>query len=75
MADTVDSLKAKHQKALADFASAQQQTNDPKQLAAKKQAADDAGKAWADAAEAQMKSQPQPKSKMNTLYPTIGTNP
>jgi hypothetical protein len=61
MAD-INALKATHQAALAAYGAAQAQTNDPKVLAAKKKAADDAGEAWAAETEKQMRAQKQPAS-------------
>lgn len=50
--DDLATLEANHKMATAAYGLAQQQTKDPKTLAAKKKAMDDAGKAWADAAQA-----------------------
>jgi hypothetical protein len=57
MAD-VASLEAIHRQKAAEYGMAQQQTSDPKTLAAKKKAMEDAGKAWADAAQSAQQKKP-----------------
>jgi hypothetical protein len=62
MADDLETKRIAHQTAAAAYGMAQQQTSDPKTLAAKKKAMEDAGKAWADAAQAASQKKAAPNT-------------